>query len=123
MDAFHARRNYARLDGLRISLRYAMRTLGSSTGFSISQPICTTPAMTHCELLSSWLSWLAKTCNFEDWRSWGIFLRVNRHQKEQNRPKGTKNNHKILSERLGLPSRYPYVAKVTIVLNLDIRGE
>lgn len=121
MDAYHSHTDYTRLDGLRISLLYAMRTLGFETGYQ--------PGNLHhagndaLRTLAIMACLTHENVQFRRIKELEHVLRVNAHRKEQNRLKGTERSRGLHSKRLGPPSRYPHVARVTIVLATDIGEE
>lgn len=118
MEAYHSHTDYTRLDGLRISLRYAMRILGFDSGYQLANlhhagnDALRTLAITACRT--------HENVQFRRLRELEHVLRVNKHRKEQNDLKGTEKSRGLLRKRPGPPSRYPHVAKVTTVLAKDI---
>ncbi|KAJ0123831.1 hypothetical protein J7T55_012301 [Diaporthe amygdali] len=112
-DAYHSHTNYTRLDGLQISLRYAMRSLGFPAGYQ--------PADLHhagndaLRALAIMACLTHENVQFRRIKELEHVLRVNKYRKEQNRLKGTERSRGLLSKRPGPPSRYPHVAKITMV--------
>lgn len=121
MDAYHSQTSYTRLDGLRISLRYAMQTLGFNTGY---QPANLHHAGNDAPRTLAIMAYLThKNVRFRSLNELEHVLRVNKHRKEQYRLKGTEKSRGLKRKRPGPPSQYPHVAKVTLVLAPDIGEE
>lgn len=117
LEAYHRHTNYTRLDGLNISLRYAMKTLGFCIGY---QPKDLHHAGNDALRTLAIMACLAhENVQFRRLEELEHVLRVNKYQKEQNRLKGTEKSRGLLRKRPGPPSRYPHVAKVTTVLAPD----
>lgn len=116
-NAYHSHTTYARLDGLRISLRYAMRTLGFNAGYQ--------PANLHhagndaLRTLAIMACLTHENVQFRRLKELEHVLRVNEHRKEQNRLKGTEKSRGLHRKRPGPPSQYPHIARVTLVLASD----
>lgn len=114
MDAYHSHTAYTRLDGLRISLRYAMRTLGFYAGYQ--------PANLHhagndaLRTLAIMACLTHKNVQFRRIKELEHVLRGNKHKKEQNRLKGTEKSRGLKRKRPGPPSLYPHIVRVTVVL-------
>lgn len=114
MEAYHRHTDYTRLDSLNISLRYAMRTLGFSTGYQpknlhhAGNDALRTLAILVC--LTHENVQLRRLEELED------VLRLKKYRKEQNRLKGTEKSRGLLKKRPGPPWRFPHVAKVTTAL-------
>lgn len=117
LEAYHKHQNYTRLDGLNISLRYAMKTLIFCTGYQPKdlhhagndalRTLAIMACLTHENVQLRRLEELEHV------------LRASKYRKEQNRPKGTEKSRGLLRKRPGPPSRYLHVAKVTTVLAPD----
>lgn len=120
-DAYHSHTTYTRLDGLLISLRYAMRTLGFYAGYQ--------PANLHhagndaLRTLAIMTCLTHKNVQFRRIKELEHVLRVNKHRKEQLHLKGTEKSRGLRKKRPGPPSKYPHVARVTTVLTPDLEGE
>lgn len=120
-EAYHNNTEYTGLDGLSISLRYAMRTLGFTTGYQPSNlhhagndalrtlaiMACVTHENVECRRL----------------RELEHVLRVNRYRKEQRRLRGTERDRGLHRKRPGPPSQYPHVAKVTMASTTGLEKE
>lgn len=119
MDAYHSHRDYTRLDGLMISLRYAMRSLGFDAGYQ--------PGNLHHAGNDALRTLAIMAClthkNVRRIKELDHVLRVNAHRKGHNRLKGTEKSRGLHRKRPGPPSRYPHVAKVSLVLATDIGEE
>lgn len=121
MDAYHSHTTYTRLDGLRISLRYAMSTLGFHAGYQ--------PANLHhagndaLRTLAIMACLTHENVQFRRLKDLEHVLRMNMYRKEQYRLKGTEKSRGLKRKRPGPPSQYPHVARVTIVLAPDIGEE
>ncbi|KAK7710226.1 hypothetical protein SLS64_005810 [Diaporthe eres] len=121
MDAYHSQTSYARLDGLRISLRYAMRTLGFNTGY---QPANLHHAGNDALWTLAIMAYLIhKNVRFRSLKELEHVLRVNEHRKEQYRLKETEKSRGLKRKRPGPPSQYPHVARVALVLAPDTGEE
>lgn len=120
LEVYHKHTNYPRLDGLNISLRYAMRTLGFSTGYQpgtlhhAGNDALRTLAIMAC------LTYENAECG--RLRELEHVLRVNRYRKEQRRLRGTEKDRGLHRKRPGPPSQYPHVAKITMASAGGIEG-
>lgn len=112
MDAYHKHTDYPRLDGLRISLRYAMRTLGLCTGYQ--------PSGLHHAGNDALRTLAIMACLTHENAQFG---RINEHRREQMRLRGTERSRGLRGKRPRPPSRYPHVAKVTVVPAADQEDE
>lgn len=121
MDAYHSHTTYTRLDGLLISLRYAMNTLGFHAGYQ--------PANLHhagndaLRTLAIMACLTHENVQFRRIKELEHVLRMNQFRKEQYRLKGTEKSRGLKRKRPGPPSQYPHVARVTIILATDIGEE
>lgn len=121
MDAYHEHTDYARLDGLRISLRYAMRTLGFCTGYQ--------PSELHHAGNDALRTLAIMACLTHENAQFGRINElenvpgVNELQRAQLRLKGTEMSRGLKGKRPGPPSTYPHVAKVTVVPAADQEDE
>lgn len=117
MEAYHRNTDYTRLDSLNISLRYAMRTLGFSTGYQ--------PKNLHhagndaLRTLAILVCLTHENVHFRRLEELQDVLRLNKYRKEQNRLKGTEKSRGVLNKRPGPPWRFPHGAKVTTALAPD----
>lgn len=121
MDSYHTHTDYTRLDGLRISLRYAMRTLGFCTGYQ--------PGGLHhagndaLRTLAIMACLTHEKVQFRRLKELEHALRVNEYREELRRLRGTGRSRGLLGKRPGPPSKYPHVAKVTVALAADNEDE
>lgn len=121
MDAYHARTSYTRLDGLSISLKYAMKSLCFPTGYQPKhlhhagndalRTLAIMACVTHEDVQFRRLTELEHV------------LRAERDRRAQRHLKGTAKSRGLLGKRPGPPSRYPHVAKVTMVPTPDVGEE
>lgn len=121
LQAYHKNAEYTRLDGLSISLRYAMRTLGFTTGYQPSnlhhagndalRTLVIMACVTHENVTCSRLKELEHV------------IRVNRYRKEQRRLRGTERDRGLHRKRPGPPSQHPHVAKVSMASTTGLEKE
>lgn len=121
MEAYHIYTNYTRLNGLRILLRYVMRTLGFSTGY---QPADLYHAENDALRTLAIMACLThKNVTFRILKELEHVLQMNKHRKEQNRSRGTEKSRSLHRKRPRPPSQCPHVARVTLGLAPDTGEE